>query len=414
MWRYKEKQTMNFTSLLPSRILLKEKSLAEVVVDITSCDSDIDEDEEIWPLSAGGTDYLEITPMVVPDTAMVTAEDGEPEEEEEETDSSDPEQLPEDVEKTTQDALDEQGDNDDDDKDSYEDSEEEFSEDDEEETLQEAIFALQDKFFFLKKIHSHRNVKVLKAVDRATGSVCCIKIVVRRGIGKLLSRIPIEVKMLVYLKQSLEVKHPWVWATLQHILAYYENSDVYVIVSEYVKEASFRRYLAPDPDNVRNIMCKLLTALSAMHDLKIIYRDFKSSNLLFDDVSNNVTIVDFDLSTFQTPANHSVVLGTSGFFAPEVAAFDPDSIYFNKKAVPYNHKIDIWSMGVVFGCLIYKISESDVDEKTVRKWKKALQKKKKNIAEDLMLKMLTFSPSQRPEAREILEHPYFKITPPLQ
>jgi len=292
--------------------------------------------------------------------------------------------------------VDQDGDDDDDD------------DDDNTDIIEEMMFALQKEYFFIKRIHGHRAVRVYKAIHRDSLVVCCLKFVVRSGITNIIERLPIEVRILSHIKNKFEIQRPEIWKMLQHLIAYHYNEYGYVIVSEFVNEASFRRYLAPHPENVKKIMRDLISVTDALHDAGIIYRDFKSSNLMYDEQNITVTVIDFDLATYSTKT-HSVVLGTNGFFAPELAAFDASSMYYTKNCKKYDSKIDVYSLGVVFGCLLFNVSEADVDEYIVKSWKKTIKKKKiRSAAHELLMSMLIFDPLLRPAACDLLNHMYFK------
>jgi len=79
-----------------------------------------------------------------------------------------------------------------------------------------------------------------------------------------------------------------------------------------------------------------------MHAKKITHRDLKPENLLLDskETSNfNLKITDFGFARFHDPDNDeglTDMLGSPLYMAPEII-----------KKLPYDNKVDIWSLGVI-------------------------------------------------------------------
>mmetsp|Transcript_16089 Transcript_16089/g.11603 ORF Transcript_16089/g.11603 Transcript_16089/m.11603 type:complete len:137 (+) Transcript_16089:1230-1640(+) len=101
-----------------------------------------------------------------------------------------------------------------------------------------------------------------------------------------------------------------------------------------------RRYFT---ENIAaKIMKQILQAVNYCHLKKIVHRDLKPENLMLaSEDGYEVKLIDFGLSrTFSLDKKMCSRLGTPFYIAPEV---------LKKK---YDHKCDIWSIGVILYILL--------------------------------------------------------------
>lgn len=289
---------------------------------------------------------------------------------------------------------------------SYSDDDEGDDDDDEvEELLEETLFALQNDYYFVRRIVCHGFVSIYKAVDRKTGERVCVKLVARHGISTLIDRLPIEARILACIASGPEDHIGKEF--LQKPTDYYSSPYTYVIVSKLYKEASFKETLFDNPVDIKTLMKQLLHAIDYLHSIGIMSRDIKNSNLLWDRYEKKVILCDFDLSSFITEKGHCVTLGTDGYIAPEVLLHDEGK----KSNSRYSKEIDIYSAGVVFGSLLHVVRENDLTTDVVSAWVTKLKRRRNHLSpqQNLLRKMICADPKNRPSARECLEHDYFKV-----
>lgn len=97
----------------------------------------------------------------------------------------------------------------------------------------------------------------------------------------------------------------------------------------------------------------ILESLNGIHSRHIIHRDLKPENILLesDSSESRIRIADYGLSTFDSSKVHNFIFarcGTPGFIAPEVIASKDETKL-------YDHKVDVFSAGVIF-FLLYEIN----------------------------------------------------------
>ena len=152
---------------------------------------------------------------------------------------------------------------------------------------------------------------------------------------------------------------------------------------------------------------QLLYALNYMHKQNIVHRDMKPENVLLEskDPGNwHVKITDFGFSKCYDPMEGGLqeTLGSPLYMAPEIV-----------KKLPYDYKVDIWSLGV----MIYIILSGNPPFKGRSKEDIFVAVTTANInyidgvwgkispqAKDFIKRMLIRDPKQRATAEELLKH----------
>ena len=212
------------------------------------------------------------------------------------------------------------------------------------------------------------------------------------------------------------------------------NFDAVYLVQELLS-IDLRRLLRSQKltsDHVTLFLYQLLKGAKYIHSANVIHRDIKPSNILIDINTLVLKICDFGLARIVDSAySHSGFLTetvcTQWYRAPEVMLTPKQ----------YTNKIDIWSIGCVFGEMLSNgetlfpganefeqirlilntvaLSESDlasipegafsVENRDVPVWGDSLQGVSSETL-DLLGKMLTFDAGKRITAEEALAHSY--------
>jgi calcium/calmodulin-dependent protein kinase I len=214
--------------------------------------------------------------------------------------------------------------------------------------------------------------------------------------------LPLELRMHSYFK--LQAQHP---VHVQRMESFILLHNVYAFVSPYIADTL---HTAHELDDIFLIMYQLLLGLEALHKVNVIHRDIKPSNLLWDGAE--LTIIDYDKAAWSLPGlYHFHRMGTEAFMAPEVLRYTRDS---SLKLESYTTKCDIYSAGVVFGCLLFGIRESDSLEMHVTIFREQASQLFGEALGDFLQALLQFRPGKRISASKALHHAFFNTCQSVQ
>ena len=269
---------------------------------------------------------------------------------------------------------------------------------------------IYQQYIFHQIVGKGKNSIVFSAYDTINKRQVAIKRIVKSALTlEDLSLIQTEV-------DTLKVcQHPYVVKLYEIIETYNEVN----IVLEYCELGNLFYYLNKknfvlSEEQIATYVHDISKAVYSMHNLGIIHRDLKLSNIALTTKNKKVEIriLDFGLSKILGPNQFcNEGYGTPGYAAPEVI-----------NRYNYSYEADIWSIGVIcyFLCMKklpfdYKrngqneldmventlLDEVKFDYNTIRKYSKYAEK----FIRDLMNKNY----DERPNITEVLEHPWFKL-----
>lgn len=216
-----------------------------------------------------------------------------------------------------------------------------------------------------------------------------------------------EDNYITYFKNEIEIlqkmNHPFVCK----IYDVFETATNCYLVMEYIPNGTLLDFLnrngPVDENYAAKMFAQILAAMKYVHDdCKIVHRDLKLENMLFD-ANRNIKLIDFGFSKLiQENSLLSTQCGSLLYCAPEVI-----------KGIKYSYSVDIWSIGIILfsinagyvpfqsqnaAQLAQRILYSDFD--TPKKFSASL--------EDLIRKMLVKDPSERITLNEIINHPWIR------
>ena len=210
-------------------------------------------------------------------------------------------------------------------------------------------------------------------------------------------------------------QHPYVVKLYEIIETYNEIN----IVLEYCELGNLYYYLSKikldlKEEEIANLIHNISKALYSIHNLGIIHRDLKLSNIALTKKTGKIEIriLDFGLSKILGPKQTcNEGYGTPGYAAPEVICRNN-----------YSFEADIWSIGVImyFLCMrklpfdYYREGNNKLDmvENTLLdevRIDKNIMKKYSKYAELFIIDLMNKNTNERPNITEVLEHPWLQL-----
>ena len=240
---------------------------------------------------------------------------------------------------------------------------------------------------------------VRKAIHKATKQVRAVKILKKSSQDE--EKLFLEVNILA------KLSHP----NIMHIYEFYDDKVNFYIVSELCEGKELFETITStgsfSEEKACPIIQQLMSAICYCHLNNIVHRDLKPENIIIEEKNNEtcIKLIDWGCARyFQKSKKMSKMSGTPYYLAPEVINGE------------YDEKCDIWSCGVIFYVLLcgYPPFNGENNEEIIE----CVQKGKfdfpeeewsevSDAAKDLIKKMLTYDPKERPSAKQILKHPWF-------
>ncbi len=178
---------------------------------------------------------------------------------------------------------------------------------------------------------------VFKAMDLELNEVMAIKVLspsVSMDDPDLLARFKREINL------NRRIKHP----NVARLYDFGTAAGLYFITMEFIPGIDLKTMIEQDgpmglpPLKVISILRQIALGTHAAHQLGIIHRDLKSSNIIVDE-RGAVAILDFGLARGKFNANitlASTMVGTPNYMSPEQAA-----------GAPVDLRCDLYSIGVI-------------------------------------------------------------------
>lgn len=240
--------------------------------------------------------------------------------------------------------------------------------------------------------------EVFLATRHATSKQCAVKTLKKRHLNETR-----RAALMNELELHLSLDHP----NVARLEQFFEDEENVYLVLEHLEGGELFERLSERQRFSENEACdalqQMLTAVAYLHSRRIVHRDLKFENFMFERQDcNQLKVIDFGLARRMGPAEEALssICGSRDYLAPEVLGKS------------YTMKADIWALGIMTYTLLcgnFPWSGSDAEMlSSIRAGRPyycpALFEPLSASAKDFVRALLTPNPSSRPSALAALDH----------
>jgi serine/threonine protein kinase len=201
----------------------------------------------------------------------------------------------------------------------------------------------EDKYETKETIGEGNFAVVKKCIEKKSGKIYAVKIISKNKLSKK------DFDLINHEKNYMKlIKHPNIVSLIDDfedekyiyfIMEYYKGGDLYSFIYEHKKSEK-----NINEKTISKIIKTIAQSIQYLQYFGIVHRDLKPENVVFaskEDFSS-LAIIDLGVAiTLPYGAKSKEQVGTLDFTSPEV--------FTNK---PYDHKVDIWSIGIILYILL--------------------------------------------------------------
>ncbi|KAI8343773.1 kinase-like domain-containing protein [Choanephora cucurbitarum] len=212
-----------------------------------------------------------------------------------------------------------------------------------------------------------------------------------------LGLIPAEIHVLHTLRKIPHIN-------CSEMLDYFEDDDNYYVVMDlYGAGMDLFDYIeyregGMTENEIRSIFRQIISAVSHLHNHRIVHRDIKDENVILD-LKGGVRLIDFGSASYvKEGKQYETFVGTLDYAAPEIL----------KGKTYTGPPQDIWACGTLLYTLIYRENPFyNIEEIMQRELRIPFVLSEESV--DLIRKMLDRNVDRRLTVHQVLEHPWFHM-----
>ena len=208
-----------------------------------------------------------------------------------------------------------------------------------------------------------------------------------------------------------QLDHP----NILKILEFHLENDKFYIITDYCPEGELFNEISAKTKFTEKetsfILYQILQAVRYCHKMRIVHRDIKPENIMIYGRENGlllVKLIDFGTAKiFDVGNKQKALVGSSYYIAPEVIKGK------------YDEACDLWSVGVIMYLMLVGTPPFNGEEED--DILRSVESGSYNVtcpeftslspnAQDLIVKLLTYNPTNRITAEQALAHPWFKTS----
>ena len=254
------------------------------------------------------------------------------------------------------------------------------------------------EFLLEQKLGEGNFGTVRLGTNRQTGEKVAVKILEKSKMIKFDDKNRLEREINILNK----IHHP----NIVKLFCVIETDRQIFIIMEYIKGNELFQYILVkkrlDEEEACYYFLQIINCIDYLNRIKISHRDLKAENIIIEQKSKEIKMIDFGLSNqYKNGQLLSTACGSPIYAAPEMLE---GKLYKGST-------VDIWSAGVV---LYYMLSGSfpfhDVSNdklyKKILKGKFEIPKSFSKNVKDLINKILVVNPQKRISLKDIKKHPW--------
>lgn len=200
-------------------------------------------------------------------------------------------------------------------------------------------------------------------------------------------------------------------------VAFKENNHVYICM-EFIKGKTVRSYLRKHdgklhPSKAIMLLKHMIAAMVHLHLQNIVHRDIKPDNIMIEDGTHHIKLVDFGLAINLDNEVAHTRAGTLYYMAPETfmcrsfIGISEEQVP-SKPRVSYDLKVDSWALGIfayelVVGVTPFHSEYEDQVVKKLAKYRIHIPSYVGPILSKFIVNALIWNPSERPSISELAE-----------
>ena len=254
------------------------------------------------------------------------------------------------------------------------------------------------EFLLEQKLGEGNFGTVRLGTNRQTGEKVAIKILEKSKMTKFddKNRLEREINILSKIHQPNIVK----------LFCVIETDRQIFIIMEYIKGNELFQYILVkkrlDEEEACYYFLQIINCIDYLNRIKISHRDLKAENIIIEQKSKEIKMIDFGLSNlYENGQLLSTACGSPIYAAPEMLE---GKLYKGST-------VDIWSAGIVLyymlcGSFPFHDVSNDKLYKKILKGKFETPKYFSKNVKDLINKILVVNPQKRISLKEIKKHPW--------
>ena len=258
-------------------------------------------------------------------------------------------------------------------------------------------------FIIKEKLGEGAFGSVRLGINKQTGEKVAIKILEKSKLVKYEDKIRIEREIQILKK----LRHP----NIVRLYSIIETEKQILLIMEYIKGQELFQYILLKKKLSEEEACyyfnQILSGIEYIHKMKIAHRDIKSENIIIEQNTKLIKIIDFGLSNTYGDKDEEILRSSCGspLYAP------PEML---KGDIYKGSTVDTWSMGVVLYFMICGYLPFQ-DEDNTKLYKKIIEGKYtipmhvSTQGRELLYKMINVNPRKRINLAKIKRHQWIRL-----